>query len=404
MTVRSRLSVVAPLALTLSLFAGLAAVSIMVGTDPVYELHLEGTVFVLCIGLWALVQATVGTIIAWRRPDNRVGRIMQAAGPLLISVFLGFLVGQWRFVAAGPDDLLGALAAWWGSVAIMGAVFIALPLLGVLFPDGRLPSPRFAVPLAVLVVGILIPTILQAFATGPVENELGDNRLGIIAMSPEIREAANLSSTVSLIGGFVLAVAGIVVRWRRGDPLQRAQLKWLLGAFAIGSVLFAVSWSGPDDEPIDVVDVLSIASAMLVPLAVGVAVLRYHLYDIDRIISRTVSWALVSGMLVMVFAVLVVGLQTLLVGVTQAGTLAVVVSTLVAFALFQPLRRRVQVVVDRRFDRDRYDAERMATLFGERLRDRMDLDAVSTDLLWTAKSAMRPVSAALWLPGRGARR
>jgi hypothetical protein len=105
-----------------------------------------------------------------------------------------------------------------------------------------------------------------------------------------------------------------------------------------------------------------------------------------------------------VFAVLVVGLQTLLVGVTQAGTLAVVVSTLVAFALFQPLRRRVQVVVDRRFDRDRYDAERMATLFGERLRDRMDLDAVSTDLLWTAKSAMRPVSAALWLPGRGARR
>jgi hypothetical protein len=329
---------------------------------------------------------------------------MQAAGPLLISVFLGFLVGQWRFVAAGPDDLLGALAAWWGSVAIMGAVFIALPLLGVLFPDGRLPSPRFAVPLAVLVVGILIPTILQAFATGPVENELGDNRLGIIAMSPEIREAANLSSTVSLIGGFVLAVAGIVVRWRRGDPLQRAQLKWLLGAFAIGSVLFAVSWSGPDDEPIDVVDVLSIASAMLVPLAVGVAVLRYHLYDIDRIISRTVSWALVSGMLVMVFAVLVVGLQTLLVGVTQAGTLAVVVSTLVAFALFQPLRRRVQVVVDRRFDRDRYDAERMATLFGERLRDRMDLDAVSTDLLWTAKSAMRPVSAALWLPGRGARR
>src|SRR5687768_10344336 len=107
MALRSRLSVVAPLALTLALFAALAVLSIAVGTDPVYELHVEGTVFVLCIAMWALLQASVGTVIAWRRPDNRIGRIMQAAGPLLISVFLGFLVGQWRFVAAGPDDLLG---------------------------------------------------------------------------------------------------------------------------------------------------------------------------------------------------------------------------------------------------------------------------------------------------------
>jgi hypothetical protein len=403
MMLRSRVSVLAPLALTLALFAALVAMSFTVMADPKYMFGVDGTLFILCIGFWALLQATVGTVIAWRRPDNRIGRIMQAAGPLLISVFLGFLVGQLRFIDAGPDDPLGAWAAWWGSVAIFPAIFIALPVLGLLFPDGQLPGRRFALPLTVFAVGILIPSILQAFATGPVETELGDNQLGIIAMSPEVKEAANLSSTLSLIGGFVLAVAGIVVRWRRGDLLQRAQLKWLLAAFAIGSVLFAVSFSGPDDEPIDLLDVLSIASAMLVPVAIGVAVLRYHLYDIDRIISRTLSWALVSGMLLVVFAVLVVGLQTLLVGITQAGTLAVVVSTLVAFALFQPLRRRVQVVVDRRFDRDRYDAERMAARFGERLRDRMDLDAVSVDLLSTATTAMRPTSASVWMPRRGGR-
>ena len=117
-----------------------------------------------------------------------------------------------------------------------------------------------------------------------------------------------------------------------------------------------------------------------VPAAIAVAVLRYRLYEIDRIISRTLSWATVSGVLVVVFAGLVVGLQALLTGVTQGQTLAVAASTLVAFALFQPVRRRVQRAVDRRFDRARYDSERTAAAFAERLRTEVDLDAVARDL------------------------
>jgi hypothetical protein len=139
------------------------------------------------------------------------------------------------------------------------------------------------------------------------------------------------------------------------------------------------------------------------PLAIGVAILRYRLYDIDRIVSRTLSWALISAVLLAVFGAVVVGLQAALTDVTQGETLAVAASTLVAFALFQPLRRRVQGAVDRRFDRARYDAERTAAAFAERLRDEVDLATLTGELQATVAAAVRPREAAVWLPSREAR-
>jgi hypothetical protein len=136
---------------------------------------------------------------------------------------------------------------------------------------------------------------------------------------------------------------------------------------------------------------------LLVPVAVGIAVTRHRLYEIDRLLGRTIGWALVTGLLVAAFGTMVVGLQTLLGDVTQGQTLAVAASTLVAFALFQPVRRRVQSAVDHRFDRSRYDGERTAAAFAECLRDQIDLASLETDICATVATALRPNSTGVWI-------
>jgi divalent metal cation (Fe/Co/Zn/Cd) transporter len=143
------------------------------------------------------------------------------------------------------------------------------------------------------------------------------------------------------------------------------------------------------------------AGILLMPIAIGVAVLRYRLYEIDRIISRTIGWALVTGVLVAVFAGTVVGLQAILTGFTQGQTLAVAASTLIAFVLFQPVRRRVQSVVDRRFNRARYDAEGTAAAFAERQRDQVDIAGLKVDLTGTIDSALHPRALGVWIRHSG---
>jgi len=162
-------------------------------------------------------------------------------------------------------------------------------------------------------------------------------------------------------------------------------------------VLFPLTFGSSAFEGSSFLTNLSVASVLLIPVAIGIAILRYRLYEIDRLVSRTVSWAVVTGVLVTVFAGAVVALQGVLDGVTQGQTLAVAASTLVAFALFQPIRRRVQSVVDRRFDRARYDAQRTVDAFAERLRNEVDLTTLRTALVATADDAVRPVSSTVWL-------
>jgi hypothetical protein len=200
----------------------------------------------------------------------------------------------------------------------------------------------------------------------------------------------------------VTAVAAVVVRFRRARGIERQQLKWFVAANVLFAVLMLASFLDGATEP-TVFDIGAFVSLSFPPLAIGIAVLRYRLYEIDRIISRTLGWAIVTGILVAVFAGHVVGLQALLAGFTQGQTLAVAGSTLVAFALFQPVRRRVQRAVDRRFDRARYDGERIAQAFAARLRGEVDLDAAQTALASTAASALQPSSAGVWLR-RGAAR
>src|SRR5439155_23219154 len=188
------------------------------------------------------------------------------------------------------------------------------------------------------------------------------------------------------------------IRYRSGDVTLRQQLRWFIAAVLLAAVPLPIGIvpgvGGPQWF------VLAAVGLLLVPISVGIAVTRYRLYEIDRLISRSIGWALVTGVLVAVFAGTVVGLQAIFASITRGETLAVAASTLVAFALFQPLRRRVQAAVDRRFDRARYDAQRTADAFAERLRDEVELAVITIELERTVQAAMRPSGATLWLPRR----
>jgi len=185
------------------------------------------------------------------------------------------------------------------------------------------------------------------------------------------------------------------MRFRASRGVVRQQLKWFLAAVFVLVASTAVAMTGSDEANIGF-----LIGIGLVPIAIGIAILRYRLYDIDRLISRTIGWALVTGILAAVFVSVVLVLQALLAGFTQGETLAVAASTLAAFALFQPVRRRIQVAVDRRFDRARYDGQRTVDAFAERLRDEVELASIEREALGTVDETVRPVHAGLWLRSR----
>jgi hypothetical protein len=195
------------------------------------------------------------------------------------------------------------------------------------------------------------------------------------------------------VPAFFGAVASVVARYRHAGRVERQQLKWLLAVASVAAIAFTASFIVDNEFVSNFLYWIGFAAIGALPVAIGVAILRYHLYDIDRIISRTVSWALITAVLVAVFVGGVLGLQAALAGVTQAPTLAVAASTLAACALFQPIRGRVQRAVDRRFDRARYDSQRTAEAFaGSPALQRRPLASLRASLTSTASTPCgRPV-------------
>jgi hypothetical protein len=194
----------------------------------------------------------------------------------------------------------------------------------------------------------------------------------------------------------LLAIASVVARFRTTRGIERQQLKWFLfvasiAAFALGLSIVSV---GPVSDWAWIVGLLAVAC---LPLAIGVAILRYRLYEIDRIVSRTVSYGALTALLATVFVTVNLGLDGLLASATRASSLAVAASTLIVFALFQPLRRRVQKVVDRRFNRARYESDRIAAAFAERLRGQVDPDRLQLELDTILAQTVAPARSDLWL-------
>jgi hypothetical protein len=367
--------------LTLSVAQIAGAMLLGVHVDPT---GLASVFFVLGFGL-------VGAVVASRRPRHPIGWV------LLVGSFCFATGGLWITYVEHPASFpINPLVVWLANLSFGLGAGISATFLLLLFPNGHLPSPRWR-PIAWLAgVG------LGAFLLG-------------VVLSPEPFEHLPIDSPLDLeidpllfAGGFYLflmtvgaSVASLVLRFRRANGEERQQLKWVALAVVVIAIGFlgTLVWelaNGPAEVSEDVENFVVAFSLSLLPVAIGIAILRYRLFEIDRIISRTVSYALIAIVLAAVYIGGVIGLQNL---IPASGDLAVAASTLAAAALFNPLRRRVQHWVDRRFNRRRFDAGRVVDGFGVRLREAVDLTTITTDLRAVVTRTVEPVSAAVWVRG-----
>jgi hypothetical protein len=343
-----------------------------------------------------LAFATVGAVILARRPGNRIGWLCWAIGFAITVSILGSKQ-VWAVLADQGRSSAWAVLPQLGTIAWLGTLLGLLPFLVLLFPTGRLLSPRWR-PVAWalgLVLGLYL--IARLLTPGPVDPALPDNPLGI-------ESADGLLQLIQTMAGvavpfLVLGVlASVVLRFRRSQGEERQQLKWFTFVVAADVVLIpGVGEAAQRAAPVLGELVVFPATISLIPIAIGVAVLKYRLYDIDRVINRTLVYGLLTILLGAVYLAGVFGLGQLLNPVSGESALAVAASTLAVAALFQPARRRVQAVVDRRFNRRRYDAARTVEGFSGRLRDEIDLDTLSVELLAVVEQTMQPTAVSLWL-------
>jgi hypothetical protein len=290
-----------------------------------------------------------------------------------------------------------ALAAWfsWWWLPILGLIFVFTPLL---FPTGRLPSPHWrpvAVTGALAITAVAVLGAVQPTLKLQNEEVYLPNPVGL-AGAPDPEDGALGAVLLGVLAACMVAsVVSVVLRFRRSSGVERQQLKWFTYAAALMLVANVVTFTLlPEGVASDVLFGLSIA---FVPIAAGVAILRHRLYDIDRLINRTLVYATLTAVLGTVYAgaVLVLGLFGGVGG--DLPSWAVAGATLAVAALFQPARRRIQAVVDRRFNRRRYDAARTVEAFSARLRDQIELDTLSAELLAGVEQTLEPTTVSLWL-------
>ena len=326
---------------------------------------------------------------------------------------IGLALGSTRVTASseelltGQADALGQLTAWTNGIGWV-LVFAGFTGLALVFPGGSLPGGRWAVAARIVVAASASIALLLLF--GPVINvTVPGVPSGIDVPNPL---AAPFLDAAALPPGytamlwtslFVLTVVGVVSlldRFLGSSGLERLQYRWLAWAVvvaAVGSGVWAILANVIQVQPTVIATAFVLVSYPAIPVAVVVAVVRYRLYEIDRLVSRTLGWALATAAVVSVFVIAVLALQALLAGITQGQTLAVAASTLLASAAFQPVRARVQAAVDRRFDRPRLEAERSLVAYGERLQHEVDLVALTRDVELTVRMALRPASAGTWI-------
>jgi hypothetical protein len=374
---------------------------------PEHSFTGSGATLVLAgLVLEIATNASVGAILVLRRPGNVIGLVLMLGAIVSAVTLLTWVSGAALTEQRGGHDFLAGAVSLIGGIGFVPSIFVGGPLLALLFPDGRLPGTRWRWPVGAIVAAIAVSLTTGVFHPGQIPETVTVNPFGSSAFSGSegFWTIGFALFYASVPVALILAVAAVIVRFRRSGGIERAQLKWFVAAnVAVGTLLMLGFADGGLDVGLaegtspTIFDLLAVASLSFPAIAVGVAILRYRLFEIDRIISRTLSWALVTGLLGALFVGLVVGLQALSANVTTGNTLAVAASTLVVAAVFQPLRRRIQSSVDRRFNRARYDAQRTTDGFAEQLRNEVDLTRLRAALVDTVEDAVRPASASVWL-------
>jgi hypothetical protein len=379
-----------------------AALLLAAGTLVLAALNEHGSLVekLSALAVTALPYPIVGALIAHRLPRNAVGWVLVAIGLLQgVQLFTDEYAYRSFVTEAGPLPF-GPEVAWLSFWTWMPSLALLVTLTLLLFPDGRPPSPkwRWGVWFAATGVGliVLIPAVAAwpyrgrgLEATGHVEGVAED---GFLAF-------ALVTAGVIILLSAIASVASVIVRFRTSSGVERQQLKWFTYA---GGFAFAITASAflplPRAEWFEVAfELLFGFGLLIVPIAIGIAILKHRLYEIDRIINRTLVYGAVTGSLALVYATFVFAFGAILGTFGSGNNLVVAGATLTVAAMFRPLRRRVQDFIDRRFNRSRYDAARTVDAFGTRLRHQTDLQLLTDDLLSIVQQTMQPASVSLWL-------
>jgi hypothetical protein len=359
---------------------------------------VEGAVYAF---FFVLGFATVGLVVALRRPANPIGWLYGAAGlawayTLPVEPWLDQLIREHR-----PLPLVAQVVAAAGTLGWAPAIALGVTLPALLLPNGQLRSRRWRLVVASSVTGVVLVIVAGSLSPGPVE-ELGiDNPLGLAGTAGDVAAVLTVVGVVLHWLSLPPAAVCVVLRFRSSRGIERQQMRWVAAgaAAAVGGLLVSLP-SGLGIAP-NWISHIVFPALLSVPVGVAVAVLRYRLWDLDRLVSRTVTYALVTALLIVPYLLVVPAASRLAAG---SGSLAVAAATLAVAALFQPLRRRIQSAVDRRFNRRRYDAARTLDRFAARLRDQVDLDALHGELLGVVDQTMQPTRSTLWLRPPGPQR
>jgi hypothetical protein len=388
---------------SLAIFAAVATTVVRLVTRApfIQDAFGFGPTAMVAIMTMGLSWASIGALLVVRRPANAVGRIMVVFGAAYALSMLASALTL-AFVAEGTAEgrRLAELAAW---TTVMFTTLGALEfLIGFIFPTGRAQSPRWTWIVRLYWLMMLIFASVVLLQPGPLH--LFPTLQNPFGWGPDLRAGQLISPIFALFGGIVTPVfiVSLASRYRIANRIERQQLKWLflaliVSAGGLGLVVYRALQADRHPDEIGL-SVYAFAAAG-VPVAIAIAILRHNLFDIDRIISRTIGYAVVTAVLASVFGLVALSLGIVLGSLGEGQSIAVASSTLLVALLFGPLRRRAQTTVDQRFDRSRYDAALTVQAMTVRLRDDVDIDRVEADVLTVLDRTFHPTKAGMWLRG-----
>jgi hypothetical protein len=356
------------------------------------------------IRLQELTFTTVGAFVASRRPENPIGWIF-CAGGLLFSVTTAASAYAEYASHARPGQLPGVeYVGWFSEWVLLPTLFLTATMLCLLFPDGRFLSAEWRFVAGVAFIGWVMTTLGGALGVEATGTLYGDNIHNPVEISDAMGEFLRTMrdfGLVLLVLSLLASITSLFARWVPARGQERQQIKWFAYAAAVmvsGVSSVFITLNSSLEFMWDLGWLVGILGFAFLPVATAIAILRYRLYDIDRIINRTLVYGSLTVMLVALYFGGIVVMQRVFILLTgQQSTLAVVASTLLIAALFTPLRRRIQGFIDRRFYRRKYDARKTLEAFSAKLRNETDLDALSEDLVGAVRETMQPAHVSLWL-------